>query len=103
MKKRIFLQVKIAAYLLLPIVLLILPAGFFDHGKSICLSQLLLQQECPGCGMTRAVMHLVHADFSGAAQYNKLCFIVLPLLAYVWFTDLLRDIRYIRKSKAVVS
>jgi len=60
-------------------VLLALPADFFDEGQSICLSVVLFDRECYGCGMTRGVQHLLHFDFRTAWEYNKLAFIVLPL------------------------
>lgn len=65
----------------LAITLLALPADFFDNGQSICISVLLLNKECYGCGMTRAIQHLIHMDFSSAYAYNKLSFIVFPLFA----------------------
>jgi hypothetical protein len=60
-------------------VLLYLPADFFDYGESVCLSVVLFDQECYGCGMTRGVQHLLHLDLKEAWNYNKLAFIVLPL------------------------
>ncbi|MGC6470761.1 MAG: DUF2752 domain-containing protein [Flavobacteriales bacterium] len=65
-----------------PIVLLILPADFFDEGQSICLSVVLFEQNCYACGMTRAIQHLIHFDFQEAYTFNKLSFIVLPLLIF---------------------
>jgi hypothetical protein len=68
------------------ITLLILPADYFDHGQPMCLSVLLLNKECYGCGMTRGIQHLIHLDFENAYHFNKLSFVVLPLFAYmtVW-------------------
>ena len=62
------------------LILLILPADFFEKGQSICISVLLLHKQCYACGLTRGIMHLIHLDFKEAYQYNKLCFIVFPLL-----------------------
>lgn len=67
----------------LGIVLLILPADYFDHGSPMCLSVLLLNKECYGCGMTRGIQHLIHLDFENAYHFNKLSFVVLPLFAYM--------------------
>jgi hypothetical protein len=72
-----------------PIILLVLDANFFDKGQSICLSVLLLDKSCFGCGMTRAVQHLIHFDFNKAYYFNKLSFIVLPLLIFVWYKEVL--------------
>jgi hypothetical protein len=68
----------------MPIVLWLLPASFFDHGQSLCLSVLLFDQECFGCGITRAIQHAIHFDFYTAWNYNKLVVIVAPILFFVW-------------------
>ncbi len=75
---------KVVALFLFPLVLLLLPATFFDEGQSICLSVLLADTTCHGCGMTRAIMHLLHFDLETALTFNKLSVIVLPLLVFVW-------------------
>ena len=56
-------KIKLVFLLIVPLVLLILPADFFDNGQSLCLSQLLLEKECPGCGLTRGLQHLGHLIF----------------------------------------
>lgn len=61
-----------------------LPVDFFDNGNSICLSKTLAGMECYACGMTRAVMHFIHFDFQEAWDYNKLSFIVVPMLIPLW-------------------
>lgn len=71
-------------------MLLVLPSNYFDNGQSVCLSVLLLNKECFGCGMTRGIQHLIHFDFLKAYEFNKLSLIVLPLLAYLWFNELIR-------------
>ena len=71
-------------YVLTPVIFLILPAGYFDEGESICPSKRFFDIECLGCGMTRAVMHLIHFDFDSALYYNSLSFAVAPTLAILW-------------------
>jgi hypothetical protein len=68
------------------ITLLLLPANFFDTGQAMCLSVLLANTTCYGCGMTRAVQHILHFEFSTAYEYNKLAFIVVPLAMglFIW-------------------
>ncbi len=70
--------------LALPLVLVCLPASFFDHGQSLCLSVLLLHKECMACGLTRAVQHLIHFEFEAAWHFNKLVVVVFPILAFLW-------------------
>ncbi len=78
---------KLLGWLAIPTVLWILPADHFDEGQSISIFALIGIADEPyiySTGMTRAVMHLMHFDFEGAAHYNKLSFIVLPFLFLVW-------------------
>lgn len=79
-----------------PIVLLLLPAHFFDGGESICLSKLLLDRECPACGMTRGIMHLIHFDWEEAYAYNMMSFIVLPLLGLIWIQWGLKEYKILK-------
>jgi hypothetical protein len=82
--KRWWLYARLAFFVAVPVILLLLPADTFDQGQSLCLSMLLFKQQCYACGMTKAVMHLIHLDFEDAVFYNMLSFAVLPLLAYLW-------------------
>lgn len=70
--------------LLTPIVLWILPADFFDEGQSICLSKVLFDVECLGCGMTRAVMHMHHLEMEEAIYYNNGVVVIFPALVVIW-------------------
>jgi hypothetical protein len=63
---------------------MILPIDYFDKGESLCLSVRLFNTECLGCGLTRAIMHLLHFDFETAWNYNKLSVFILPLLMMFW-------------------
>ena len=43
--------------------------------------------DCPGCGATRAVYSLLHADLAGALSHNVLFILALPFILYamvVW-------------------
>lgn len=70
--------------LCLPVVLLILPANHFDEGQSLCLSQVLLHQECYACGMTRAIQHLIHFEFEEAFMFNMGSFIAFPAIVILY-------------------
>jgi len=82
--KIIWLHVKIAGYFLVPAILLFLPPDTFDEGAPKCVSVIVLGIECYACGMTRAMMYLIHFDFIMAWYFNPLAFFVFPLLAYLW-------------------
>ncbi len=68
----------------IPIILIILPADFFDSGQSICLSQLIFNVECYGCGLTKSIMHLLHFDYKTSWEWNKLGIISFPILFLLW-------------------
>jgi hypothetical protein len=92
----------LVVYILVPISIFLLPMNFFDSDTTVvCLSRLLLDMECWGCGLTRSVMHALHGDFSGAWGYNKLIVVVLPLLIAVWAKNLwkiLKRLGWVPKS-----
>jgi hypothetical protein len=71
-------------WLALPFFLLYQPADYFDRGESLCPSQRFLHVSCPGCGLTRAVQHLLHFDFLGAWSFNKLVVIIFPICVMVY-------------------
>jgi hypothetical protein len=75
------------------IVLLFLPKDFFDSGQSMCLSVVLLDMECYGCGMTRAIQHLIHFDFQQALHYNKLSLIVFPLFVVLIIMEFIKVLK----------
>jgi hypothetical protein len=81
---KIIRRVLLILVLIGPFYLLTLPADYFDTGQSICLSVVLFDLKCLGCGLTRGVMHLIHFDFLIAWEYNKLSYIVVPVGILVW-------------------
>ncbi len=85
--------------LAIPIVLLYLPADFFDGGAPVCPSKRFFDVECLGCGMTRAVMHLIHLDFEMALFYNAGSFIVGPLLGVIWLVWTYKAIKRVLPNK----
>jgi hypothetical protein len=77
-------QGKVGLYLLLPLVCILTPTSWLEGRPSICLIRKLFGVSCPGCGMTRAISCVFHANFKKAFEYNKLVVIVFPLLCYLW-------------------
>lgn len=74
----------------LGLFLLYLPKNYFDSGKPMCLSVLLFDRNCYGCGMTRGIQHLIHFDFKTAYDFNKLSFIVFPLFVFMIVKDAIK-------------
>lgn len=92
--------IKIGTMFVVPILLLALPKDYFDHGgPRLSLFEQLGMTGHYSQGLTRGSMHLLHLDFAGAAAYNKLCFIVVPLLAIVYVGSLVQQIRRYRAAR----
>lgn len=88
LNSRPFTAVLLLVMVVAPVVLLFLPATAFDNGPPLCLFTIAAGVECPGCGLTRAMMRLIHLDFEGAWALNKLIFIVAPALGIWWLIQL---------------
>lgn len=82
--KNNFLIIYLIGLLLFPFFLGLLPKDYFNDGQSICLSVRFFNQRCYGCGMTRAIQHLIHFEFSTAYRLNKFSIIVLFVLFFLW-------------------
>ena len=93
--KRFLVILYLLTLILIPVVLVVLPADFLDNGASICLSVFLFDSECYACGMTRAIQHLIHFDFLIGYEYNKLSVFVLPLLIASYLSELMKTFKRI--------
>lgn len=50
-----------------------------------CLFRYFLDIQCPGCGLTRALISLFRLDFSSAMRYHPLIFVTPVLYLYFLF------------------
>jgi Protein of unknown function (DUF2752) len=76
-----------AGILLVPVVLFFIPLDWIKGQNSY---KNILGNECIGCGMTRAVLSVIHFQFENAYNYNKLVIVVFPLLVYIWSKSVLK-------------
>lgn len=58
-----------------------------------CVFHSITGLECPGCGITRMCVYLLHLDFKNAFYSNQMLFILLPVLAYLFGSYMLSYIR----------
>jgi len=66
---------------------LFIVAGAFaliaETGLPLCPMAGVLGVPCPGCGLTRATLALLHGDVRGALHFHPLVFVIAPLFAWV--------------------
>ncbi|MCB0695190.1 MAG: DUF2752 domain-containing protein [Lewinellaceae bacterium] len=86
MFKRVLYWAWIVLLAATPLILWILPADQFDQegGAILCPSRLFFDFECYGCGMTRAVMHAHHMEWTEAVYFNYGVVLVYPALVILW-------------------
>lgn len=76
---------RIACWVLLPLAVYLIPQEWiFSEGHTLCLFKNITGHECYGCGITRAMVCLMHFDFAGAYHYHRAVFIIAPVLFYLW-------------------
>jgi hypothetical protein len=86
-------KLKLFGIILLPFTLVglaVLSDRFY--AGSICVWQNIFGHFCWGCGLTHATLFLLSGKFAAAYASNKLVFIVLPLLFYLWLKAIIREI-----------
>lgn len=65
----------VPAFLIMYVILYLIDAT--------CVIKAIVGFECPGCGMTRAVISLLKLDFSTAFEYHPMVFSLPILFAYI--------------------
>lgn len=96
-QRSIFSKIYLVFLIVLPLPFFILPANYFDTGESLCMSKLLLHRECLGCGITKAIQHAIHFDFTRAWHYNKLVVLVLPVVILLWLNEIKKSLKKFEK------
>jgi hypothetical protein len=61
-------------------------------------SGLFANCNCPACGLTRAMSRLLHGDFVGAYNLNKLVFVVFLVMVVLIIINLVKSIKYYKKT-----
>ena len=55
---------------------------------------------CPGCGITRCIMSILHGNFYEAFRYNAFVFIGLPFFIFIYINNLINTLT--DKGKKIV-
>ncbi len=79
--------------LIIPLILSQITLKHLAQAPSLCVYKNLTGKDCWGCGTSRALVSIMHLNFTQAYDYNKRIIIVFPLLVYLWLKYLLRYIK----------
>ena len=82
---------RIAALAAVPVLLGSIPMSQFERLPKVCVLRRM-GIPCWGCGMTRAVASASRADFRAAWRYNRLSAVVVPILGFLWWRRISREI-----------
>lgn len=88
--------IKIIKYIFIVLIIGVL-YGIFVMKTGIgvpCIINLITGYKCPGCGVSRMCMALMRLDVEAAYNYNKVLFLLLPVLLAVFSYQLYRYVRY---------
>ena len=55
--------------------------ALMNIGVPLCPFAIVTRHPCPGCGLTRATISLLHGDLHAAAHMHPLVFVVTPVIA----------------------
>jgi hypothetical protein len=94
-KSNIWKIAKLAVVFLLPLPLFMISPSSLEKLPSLCLIKNIFGVECPGCGMTRALVYLLHGDLPSALHSNPLALIALPLLGFLWVRFVVVNTRHL--------
>jgi len=75
--------------IMIPFFLYLVPLEWLVKQHTICIYKNITGRDCYGCGITRAVLSVLHFDFEKAFNYNRLIIIVFPLLIYIWIKTII--------------
>ncbi len=88
--------IKVIKYILI-ILIIGITYGLFVMHTGIgfpCIINLITGYKCPGCGISRMCIALMKLDANTAYNYNKVLFLLLPVLLAVFAFQLYKYIRY---------
>lgn len=96
------------------LILRVIPTSLLKHSPFKCIFKnfllplifrgncpktgLFANCECPACGLIRAMSRLLHGDFIGAWNFNKVVFLVFGVMVILTIINLFKTINYYKKN-----
>ncbi len=75
----------------IPLIALIGGDIELDGKPTICLFNNILDRECLGCGITKAILSLIKGQLNQAVHYNFSVIFVFPILLTVWIKKIFQS------------
>lgn len=92
-RETIIRAITVALFLALPLLIVIVDQDWVNDGPTLCLHKHLTGEDCMGCGLTRAMVALLHGHLDEAFAFNRGIVIAAPVLGALWLRELLRHAR----------
>ncbi len=83
----------IALFLAIPLLIVIVDQDWVNDGPTLCLHKRITGEDCMGCGLTRAMVALLHGHLDDALAFNRGIMIAAPVLGGLWLRELVRHAR----------
>lgn len=91
-------RLHLALLLLIPVAMILLPVEWIDGpGVPVCIFRNLTGYECWGCGLTRAMVSVMHLELHRAWEFNPLIVVVFPLALWYWVVSMRRTVLRLRE------
>ena len=84
----------------LPLIVFFVPVEYIEANPLPCLYKILFNQECWGCGITRACLHMLHFNINEAILFNRAVVIVFPLACILYVKEYILTLRRIFNLKS---
>jgi hypothetical protein len=85
--------VTIALFLAIPLLIAIVDQDWVNDRPTLCLHKRFTGEDCMGCGLTRAMVALMHGHLGEALTFNRGIVIAAPVLGALWLRELHRHAR----------
>lgn len=85
--------ITIAFFLAVPLLIVVVDQDWVNDGPTLCLHKRFTGKDCMGCGLTRAMVALLHGHMGEAFTLNRGIVVAAPVLGALWLRELLRHAR----------
>ena len=97
-KQTIIRAITVGAFILAPVLIGLISLDWVESGPTLCLHKRFTGLDCLGCGMTRAIVALLHGQFTEAIAYNKGVVLAGPALGFFWLKGFLWHARELHRE-----